>query len=236
MIKLPVIGSKSYIELNPSKIIAVGLNYKSHLKESSAFSSTDIKGPPVEPVLFNKLPSSIIAGGDSVVLPEYVLQLENSRTDFEAEIAVIIGKEGKNIPCENALEYVKGYTCALDMSQRNMQKGDQSGWFRGKSLDTFCPIGPAILPVDQLGARAVTELVLKGYKNGELLQQAKSGDMIFTIPELVSYISRFFTLHEGDIILTGTPEGVAPVVPGDTICAEIEQIGQLEVSVIREDQ
>lgn len=234
MITLPIINSDQTYDLNPSKIIAVGLNYHSHLKESTIFSKQEIPEPPKEPVLFNKLPSCIIGNGESVILPDYVLHIENSRTDFEAEIAVIIGKKCKNVSTEHAPDYILGYTCALDMSQRNMQKGDASGWFRGKSLDTFCPLGPALLPADVIGTAAFTDLQLKGYKNGDLLQSADSSDMIFSIPELIAHISRFFTLNEGDVILTGTPEGVAEVAPQDSVCAEVPQIGKLEVIISRE--
>ena len=228
MITLPVAKSDDKITLSPSKIIAVGLNYMDHIKENVIKSSAI----PTEPVLFAKTLNTLISHGEPIVLPSIVndYKFENPRTDLEAELAIIISKRAKNIPKEKAFEYVLGYTCFNDVSQRNIQNSDVSGWFRGKSFDTFAPIGPVIVLHKDLCDPQ--NLKICSRINGEVKQSGNTCDMIFSIPELISYISKNFTLEEGDIIATGTPAGVSQIRCGDTVEIEIEGIGILRNPVI----
>ena len=147
------------------------------------------------------------------------------RTDYESELAVIIGRRCRDVAEGEALSYVYGYTCFNDVSQREVQNGDRSGWWRGKSFDSFGPIGPAVLP-----AKDVTDpqaLAIRGRLNGKVVQEATTGDMIFGVARLIAYISRNVTLEEGDIIATGTPSGVGPLRDGDVFEVEIDGIGAL---------
>ncbi|MFW6328889.1 MAG: fumarylacetoacetate hydrolase family protein, partial [Alkalispirochaetaceae bacterium] len=137
--------------------------------------------------------------------------------------------EGKQIPVDRALEHIFGFTCANDISQRNLQNGDRSGWFRGKSFDTFCPLGPRVVPASELPG--VEDLEVTCRVNGELRQQGRTSQMIFSLAETIAFISRNFTLEVGDIILTGTPSGVGPLADGDTVEVEIEGIGVLRNQV-----
>jgi 2-keto-4-pentenoate hydratase/2-oxohepta-3-ene-1,7-dioic acid hydratase in catechol pathway len=152
--------------------------------------------------------------------------------DPECELAVIIGKKGRRIPQDKAFDYVFGYTCFNDISQRNIQKSDVSGWFRGKSFDTFGPIGPVIVPHHDIGNPQALRVTCK--INGNLKQDGNTGEMIFSIPALISFISKQFTLEEGDLIATGTPSGISPIVSGDTVEVEVERIGVLRNPVIEE--
>jgi 2-keto-4-pentenoate hydratase/2-oxohepta-3-ene-1,7-dioic acid hydratase in catechol pathway len=226
MIKLPVAGSSKMIPIAPSKIVAVGLNYREHVKESAA-------NLPAEPVLFSKTPNSLVGPGEKIVLPGFIkdYHFPNPRVDLEAELAVIIGKRGRHVPPEKALDHVLGYTCFNDVSQRNLQSGDISGWFRGKSLDTFGPIGPVIVPQ---GALNHQELNILSRINGETKQSGNTRDMIFSVAALIAFITKCFTLEEGDIIATGTPSGVSPIKHGDTVEIEIEGIGILQNPVVDE--
>ncbi|MFP4329447.1 MAG: fumarylacetoacetate hydrolase family protein [Alkalispirochaetaceae bacterium] len=229
---LPVSDGSKTMDIAPGKIVCLGLNYDAHIQESL---SVKVRGfdpeRPAEPVLFNKLPSSIIGPDEQILLPS-ILQsygFEEPRTDHEAELAVIIGKEGKQIPVDRALEHIFGFTCANDISQRNLQNGDRSGWFRGKSFDTFCPLGPRVVPAAELPG--VEDLEVTCRVNGELRQQGRTSQMIFSLAETIAFISRNFTLEVGDIILTGTPSGVGPLADGDTVEVEIEGIGVLRNQV-----
>ncbi len=193
----------------PSKIICVGRNYAEHAIERQ------VEIPEV-PLLFLKPPSSIIATGDSIILPP-----QSDRIEHEAELAVIIGKRGKWIPLETTSEYVLGYTIANDLTARDIQQKDGQ-WTRGKGFDTFCPLGPWIeTELDP------TDLLIRCRVNGELKQMASTKDMIFSIPQIISYISNCMTLEPGDVILTGTPAGVSAINHGDEIEIEIEGIGSL---------
>jgi 2-keto-4-pentenoate hydratase/2-oxohepta-3-ene-1,7-dioic acid hydratase in catechol pathway len=217
----------------PQKILALGLNYHDHIKESVSIqvSGMDATEPP-EPVLFPKSPSSLVAHGAPIVLPRILAeyQFPDERTDYEGELAVIIGKTGSWIPEGDAQEYILGYTCANDVSQRNIQTGDRAGWFRGKSFDTFTPLGPRLVYADEIADPHALTLVTR--LNGTVVQEGSTAAMINNIYRSVAWISRSFTLYPGDIILTGTPAGVGPIAHGDRVEVEISGIGVLENPVI----
>ncbi|MCL2271005.1 MAG: fumarylacetoacetate hydrolase family protein, partial [Treponema sp.] len=188
------------------------------------------------PVLFAKTPNVLIGPGEPIVIPAHIKEYHfpQERVDPEGELAVIIGKKGRHIPREKAFEYVLGYTCFNDVSQRNIQKSDPSGWFRGKSFDTFGPIGPVVVSHNDIGDPQALNLCCR--INGILKQSINTREMIFSIPVLISFISRQFTLEEGDVIATGTPSGVSPIVPGDIVEVEIEKIGILKNPVAAEQE
>ncbi|MCL2373690.1 MAG: fumarylacetoacetate hydrolase family protein [Treponema sp.] len=233
MIQLPIAGTGKTMAISPSKIIAVGLNYKDHVKESAAMGNNPADLPQ-EPVLFNKTLNVLVGPGEPIVIPAHVAQYKfpQPRVDHECELAIIIGKRGRHIREEDAYDHVLGYTCFNDVSQRNIQKADPSGWFRGKSFDTFGPIGPAVVLHGDIGDPQSLDICCR--VNGEVKQSANTRDMIFTLPVLIAYISRQFTLEEGDVIVTGTPSGVSPIAPGDTVEVEIERIGVLKNPVAAE--
>lgn len=202
--------------VEPSKIICVGLNYHIHVTHSQ--SATEA---PKSPVLFLKPPSSLIGPGGGIVYPENV-----DRVDYEAELAVVIGKRGRHIPEESANEYIFGYTCLNDVTARHIQKADGQ-WTRGKGFDTFCPVGPAVVrDVD------VSDVTVEAYLNGERKQHGRTSDMIFSIPFLIAFISSAMTLMPGDVISTGTPQGIDPMQRGDTIEVRVEQVGSLINKVV----
>jgi 2-keto-4-pentenoate hydratase/2-oxohepta-3-ene-1,7-dioic acid hydratase in catechol pathway len=194
----------------PSKIVAVGRNYRDHAAEL---------GNPVpdeEPLLFLKAPSSLVTDGGEIVLPP-----ESSRVDYEGELALVIGRRIKAWPQERWLEALAGVCCANDVTARDLQKKD--GQFaRSKSFDTFCPIGPAIVP----GVDA-SDLAIETRVNGAVKQSSRTSHMEFSPAFLVAYVSRMMTLLPGDLILTGTPAGVGPLAPGDRVEVEIENVGIL---------
>jgi 2-keto-4-pentenoate hydratase/2-oxohepta-3-ene-1,7-dioic acid hydratase in catechol pathway len=233
MILLPFAGSDKKITINPSKIIAVGLNYMDHVKESRAFGNNPLE-VPVEPILFAKTTNVLIGPGEAIVIPDHIKEykFQNPRVDPEAELAIIIAKRCRHVPAEKAYDYVLGYTCFNDVSQRNLQKSDVSGWFRSKSFDTCGPIGPVIVSHNDIGNPQVLGLFCR--INGVTRQSSNTNDMIFSIPVLISFISKQFTLEEGDIIATGTPAGVSPIAPGDTVEIEVEKIGVLKNPVVME--
>ena len=226
-------GSGNKITIKPSKIIAVGLNYRDHIKESRVFDDKPLELPS-EPVLFSKTPNVLTGPGEPIIIPAHIKEYNfpDARVDHECELAIIIGRKGRHIQPEKAFDYILGFTCFNDVSQRNIQKSDASGWFRGKSFDTFGPIGPVIVSHNDIGDPQ--NLGISCRVNGVTKQSANTGDMIFSIPVLVSYISRQFTLEEGDIIATGTPSGVSPILPGDIVEVEIERIGILKNPVAAE--
>lgn len=235
MLLLPVKGEERPYEVNPSKIIALGLNYRSHIAESH---SVNVRGfteeIPPEPILFPKTPNVLIGPGESIVIPAFLLDyhFDDLRTDYEAELAVIIGKKCSKIRPEDAPDHIFGYTCMNDVSQRNLQTGDRSGWFRGKSLDTFGPIGPQIVPQAQIGNPQ--NLHIQCRLNGAAVQDSSTAHMIFPVYETVAFISKNFTLLPGDIIATGTPSGVGRLHHGDVVEVEIEKIGVLSNPVVEE--
>ncbi|WP_194411351.1 fumarylacetoacetate hydrolase family protein [Microbacterium cremeum] len=193
-----------------SKVVCVGRNYRDHAAELG----NDV---PAEPMLFFKPNTSVVGPGDAIVLPP-----QSERVDFEGELAAVIGRIGKNVPAERALEYVFGYTIANDVTARDLQKTDGQ-WARAKGFDTFCPLGPAIeTEFDPAGDAVVTTRV-----NGEVRQQGPISDMIFSLADVIAYASAAFTLLPGDVILTGTPAGVGPFVAGDTVEVEITGLGIL---------
>lgn len=205
---------------SPSKIMAIGLNYADHARESGA-------AVPTAPLLFSKFASSIVGPGVAV---EYRTE-DSEQVDYEAELAVVVGRAGRDISEAAALDHVLGYTCANDVSARDAQFADNQ-WVRGKSFDTFCPLGPAIVTRDEIDD--VQALAVRCRVNGVILQDGTTADMIFGVTELVAYLSRFFTLEAGDVILTGTPYGVGfarnpPVflLDGDTVEVDIEGVGVL---------
>jgi 2-keto-4-pentenoate hydratase/2-oxohepta-3-ene-1,7-dioic acid hydratase in catechol pathway len=235
MVTLPVLNGPRDYALNPSKIIALGLNYRSHIAESH---SVKVRGfteeVPEEPVLFPKTPNVLIGPGEPIVIPEFLLEygFEDLRTDYEAEMAVIIGRQCRRVSPEEALDYVFGYTCINDVSQRNIQTGDRSGWFRGKSLDTFGPIGPRIVTPGDLGGPQ--NLRIQCRLNGKTVQDSNTAMMIFPVAQTIAFISKNFTLMPGDVIATGTPSGVGRIRHGDVVEIEIEKIGVLSNPVIEE--
>jgi 2-keto-4-pentenoate hydratase/2-oxohepta-3-ene-1,7-dioic acid hydratase in catechol pathway len=195
---------------NPSKIVCVGRNYAEHAAELG-------NEVPKEPLLFLKAPSAIIGAGESIVIPS-----QSGLVEHEGELAVIIGHRAKNIPDdESSLKYVLGYTCLNDVTSRDIQRSDVQ-FTRGKSFDTFCPIGPYIeTELD------VSDIRLSCSVNGETRQDGRTSQMVFPVESLIRYISRQMTLMPGDVIATGTPSGVGPLEPGDTVEVKIEGIGTL---------
>jgi 2-keto-4-pentenoate hydratase/2-oxohepta-3-ene-1,7-dioic acid hydratase in catechol pathway len=200
--------------LVPNKLIGIGLNYAAHAEETG-------KLIPDEPMMFMLSPTAVIGPEASIVLPNV-----EDRIDHEAELAVVIGKKGKNIPAERALDYILGYTCANDVSNRVLQKKD--GQFtRAKSFDSFKPLGPVIVTeLDPSDLEVVCRV------NGEVRQKGRTSDLIHSVPELIEHISSVFPLEPGDVILTGTPSGVGPLSPGDHVEVEVEGIGVLANRVL----
>lgn len=231
---LPVKDGTSY-EVKPSKIVALGLNYLAHIKESQSVDVQNFTDEiPVEPILFPKTPNVLTGPGCAIILPAFLeeYQFPALRTDHEAELAVIIKNRIKNVTEEEAMQHVFGFTCFNDISQRNLQKGDKSGWYRGKSLDTFGPIGPIVVPPELIGDPQ--NLSIQCRLNGKVVQESNTRHMIFKIPEIIAFVSKNFTLEPGDIIITGTPSGVGPLSDGDSVEVEIENIGTLQNPVVAE--
>lgn len=213
----------------PNKIVCVGLNYRQHAAETNA-------AIPVFPILFNKFHNALTGHRKDVPLPERV----SSEVDYEAELAIVIGKTAKYVEKENALEHVFGYCCANDLSARDLQMRTPQ-WLLGKSCDGFSPLGPYLVTADEVGDP--NDLGIRCTVNGEVRQRSRTSDMIFGCDEIVSYVSRHMTLVPGDVILTGTPEGVVLGYPkerrvylraGDVVTVEIEKLGELTNRMIGE--
>lgn len=203
----------------PSKIIGIGRNYKKHAEE--------LKNElPEEPLMFFKPPSSLLAPGGVVMLPP-----ESARVDHEGELAVVIGRRVRRIPAAEAWQAIFGYSIACDVTARDLQTKDKQ-WARAKGFDGFCPIGPSVVPLEP--ARVAAGLRLELAVDGQSRQGAPTSDMIFDIPALVAHASNAFTLEPGDVILTGTPEGVGPLADGDTVSVRIEALGELTFRVAAE--
>jgi len=237
MIQLPIAQSSKTYTLAPTKIIALGLNYKDHIAESHSVNVQGFtKDTPEEPVLFPKTPNVLIGNWEKIIIPAFLqdYNFKDPRVDYEAEMAFIISKKAKNVAPENAYDYILGFTCFNDVSQRNLQTGDRSGWFRGKSLDTFGPIGPELVPRDLL--KDPQNLNISCRLNGKTVQKSNTKYMIFPIPEIIAFVSKNFTLMPGDIICTGTPAGVGPLKHGDIVEVEIEGIGVLRNKVEEENR
>ena len=184
------------------------------------------------PFFFCKSPSSLIPHEGEIYIPSWL----NSRVDHEAELALVLGKQGKNIPEEHAIEFIAGYTILNDVTARSMQKedlGKRNPWFRSKSIDTFCPLGPYLIPVDEI--EDPHNLDIKLMVNGQTKQKSNTSFMIFKIPAIISYVSKYMTLQPGDIIATGTPEGVSPIKNEDVIEITISEIGTLKNNVVTEE-
>ncbi|CAI6017411.1 fumarylacetoacetate hydrolase family protein [Cohnella sp. JJ-181] len=205
----------------PGKIICVGLNYKKHAEETGA-------AVPAYPILFNKFSNSLAAHGDCIRVPGVTAKM-----DYEAELAIVIGKAAFDVKEDDALDYIYGYCAANDLSARDLQLRT-SQWMLGKSLDGFCPLGPWLVTADEVGDP--NRLEIRSYVNGERRQNSNTSDMIFDCKTIVSYVSRHMTLQPGDVILTGTPEGVVMgypeerqnyLKPGDVVEIEIEKLGRL---------
>lgn len=234
-IVLPIANSSDHYTVAPTKIIALGLNYRDHIAESH---SVKVRGftneVPSEPLLFPKTPNVLSGSGDPIVIPKFLCQynFDEVRVDHEAELALIIKERCKDLSQEAVFDHILGYTCMNDVSQRNIQHKDRTGWFRGKSLDTFGPIGPRVVLHRDIGDPQTLDIECR--LNGKLVQQSNTRHMIFSIPELVVFISKNFTLEAGDIILTGTPSGVGKLSHQDTVAVTIEKIGTLENPVIDE--
>lgn len=213
--------------VKPTNLIAVGMSYKKHIDEMAARSGNKISYPET-PVIFFESPSSIIGNGETVILPD---ENRYPHIDLEGELAIVIGKKAKHISKEEALDYVLGYAVANDVSARNLPDvGGLWGIGLSKSLDTFNPIGPWI----ETEVANPNSLHLVTRVNGEVAQDSNTGDMLFTVEEYVSYCASRFTLQPGDVIITGTPEGVRPLKDGDLVEVTIEGIGTLSNPVVRE--
>jgi 2-keto-4-pentenoate hydratase/2-oxohepta-3-ene-1,7-dioic acid hydratase in catechol pathway len=210
----------------PGKIICIGQNYLEHAKESAA------SAPPF-PIVFAKYSNAVIAHGESIVIPRCV-----AKPDYEGELGVVIGKRGRYIPEGEALDYVAGYLPVNDVSARDWQNRT-SQWMMGKTVDTFCPMGPALVTADEV--RDPQDLRLRTVVSGEVLQEGWTGNMIFTVAHLIADLSQVMTLEPGDVIATGTPSGVGfarvpPrwLRPGDVVRVEIDGVGALENPVVAE--
>lgn len=215
--------TKLLAPLVPSAILCIGLNYRHHAAESG-------KPAPEIPILFFKGPNTLQNPGDPIYLPTF---LKSDEVDYECELAVVIGRTCKNVRRKNALDYVLGYTCGNDVSARDWQiKKGGSQWCRGKTFDTFCPLGPCLVTSDEIPNP--NALTIRTILNGQLVQDWNTNDMIFDVPELIEFLSGSTTLLPGTVILTGTPHGVGMAAKpprwlksGDSITVEIEKIGKL---------
>ncbi|MDQ3338575.1 MAG: fumarylacetoacetate hydrolase family protein [Myxococcota bacterium] len=202
------------IDLVPSKIIGIGVNYRMHAVEMG-------KGLPEEPLMFLKPPSAMLSTGGAIERP-----LDLERVDYEGELGVVIGTRAQRVPRDRALEFVMGFVCVNDVSARELQKKDGQ-WARAKGFDTFCPIGPRIVAgLDPSNLRITTRL------NGEVRQNSSTADLIFDVPALISFVTHYMTLEVGDVITTGTPSGVGNLAVGDRVEVEIAGIGVLANTVI----
>ena len=201
----------------PSKIIALGKNYGAHAAE---FGSE----VPTSPIIFLKPPTAVIGPGAAIVCPP-----SSQNVHHEAELAVVIGRRARSLRPEDAAAYIWGYTCGNDVTARDLQRLDQQ-WTRSKSFDTFCPLGPWVdTAFDPRDAGIICRV------NGEVRQNARTADMVFGVSTLLAFISEIMTLEPGDVILTGTPAGVGPLLPGDTVEVEIEGLGVLANPVVAPD-
>lgn len=216
--------------VEPAAIYAIGLNYREHAREMGA-------PIPEYPVVFTKSTTSVLDPESAIHLPRH---LHSDQVDYECELAVVIGKRCKNVAAADALDYVLGYTCANDVSARDWQKDHGGGqWTKGKSFDTFCPLGPVLVTADQIPNPQI--LPIRTILNGDIRQESFTGDMIFSVAELVAFLSGSTTLLPGTVILTGTPPGVGMAAspprflkPGDEVSIEITGIGLLRNSVAAE--
>jgi 2-keto-4-pentenoate hydratase/2-oxohepta-3-ene-1,7-dioic acid hydratase in catechol pathway len=211
---VPLADARLLPPCEPTKIVCVGLNYKAHAEEQG-------KALPEEPLLFLKAPSALLAPGGAVVLPAQSRQVE-----FEGELAVVIGRRASHVRAADALSHVLGYTCLDDVSARDIQKREKV-YARAKGFDTFCPVGPWV----ETAIADPQSLTVELRVNGAVRQHGPTSDMIFSVAEAIAFISEIMTLEPGDLISTGTPPGVGPIVPGDLVEVEIPGIGVLRHGV-----
>jgi 2-keto-4-pentenoate hydratase/2-oxohepta-3-ene-1,7-dioic acid hydratase in catechol pathway len=211
--------------IRPGKVVAVGLNYRMHADESGVDA-------PQRPLIFAKFPSSVVGPEAPIVIDPALTE----RVDWEVELAVVVGRHMRNVPEAETLDHVFGYTVANDVSARDVQFSDGQ-WTRGKSFDSFCPLGPVVVTPDELGS--IDELRLTTRVNGELMQDDTTASMIFGVPQVLAFCSRSFPLEPGDVVLTGTPDGVGEFMdpprslsPGDVVEVEVEGIGALRNEVV----
>ncbi len=204
--------------VKPSKVVCVGLNYHAHVDASMSANKA-----PEQPMLFLKPPSAVIGPKQNIVHPG-----QSKRVDFEAELAIVMGKRAVKVSSGDALSHIFGFTCANDVTARDLQKTDGQ-WGRAKGFDSFCPIGPWIV-----SGIECSNLKVEGILNNSVKQSGNTKNMIFDVPFIISYISEVMTLEAGDLILTGTPAGIEPMKHGDEIEVKIEQIGSLINRVIAE--
>ncbi|MDX2152578.1 MAG: fumarylacetoacetate hydrolase family protein [Bryobacteraceae bacterium] len=202
----------------PSKIVCVGRNYPEHARELG-------NEVPAEPLIFLKPPSSLLAAGGDIVYPKL-----SQRVDFEGELGVIIGARARHVAKAEAMNFVYGFTCVNDVTARDLQKKDGQ-WTRGKGFDTFCAVGPWAVPAADVD---LTKLRLRTRLNGEVKQDAPVTEMMFPVADIIAYVTQFMTLEPGDLVATGTPPGVGPMQPGDTVEVDIEGIGVLRNRVVAE--
>lgn len=198
----------------PTKLVCIGLNYAGHIEESE-------RDKPDRPMLFLKGPNAVAAHGDTITLPA-----DKDTVHYEAELAVVIGEQCRNVAEADAMDVVAGFTCANDISNRDDQRVEQN-WVRGKAFDNASPLGPVLASPDEVPEDASVELRL----NGETKQNSSRDRLLFSVPELISEITTYLTLEKGDVILTGTPQGVGPLSDGDEVEIEIEGVGTLRHTV-----
>lgn len=216
--RFPLADVRLLAPVLPSKVVAVGQNYADHAREMGGEA-------PAEPVLFLKPSTSVTGQGDPIAYPVKLTE----RVDYEGELAVIIGRLCREVPIERAQDVIFGYTCANDVTARDLQARDGQ-WTRAKGFDTFCPLGPWIETMAD-----PTDLALTTSVNGEVRQRARTSEMVHDVPALVSFVSQVMTLLPGDVLLTGTPAGVGPLQHGDEVSVTIESIGTLRNRVIIRD-
>ena len=216
--------------IEPTKIICLGRNYLDHAKEMKAQI-------PKSPVFFAKTVNTLVTDGNPIIYPRILFDnQEYNQVDHEVELAIIISQTCKNIQPEHAYKFIAGYSIFLDITARKMQISDRNinlPWYRSKNFDTFGPIGPKIVPYSEIKDPHNLNIELK--INGELRQESNTKHMLFKIPDILAYLSKFVTFFKGDIIATGTPSGVGPIHPGEVIEASIEQIGAITHQVILEE-
>ncbi len=213
---LPLSSLSLLAPAEPSKIVCVGRNYLDHIKELG----NDTLGLPTEPGIFLKGPNALTEPGGTVAYPAWT---ENFH--YEGELALVIGTRASNLTPENALAHLAGYTCANDLTARDKQKPDLQ-WFRAKAADRFCPLGPWLeTKLNPADLKVQTRL------NGKVVQDSRTANMIFPVIDILVYVSRYVTLEVGDVVLTGTPEGVGPMQPGDTVEVEVEGVGVLKTVI-----
>lgn len=206
---IPLGEAELLCPVEPTKVVAVGLNYRDHAREVGA-------ALPQEPVLFLKPATSVVGPGEPIVLPAV-----SRRVDYEAELAVVIGRRARQVTVGQAPDCILGFTCGNDVTARDLQQKDGQ-WTRSKSFDTFCPLGPWVVPgLDPSALEVICRV------NGQVRQRGNTRELIFTVAELVSYVSEVMTLEPGDVLLTGTPAGIGPLRPGDTVEVEVQGVGVL---------